>query len=189
MKRSHVSMDTLVLVTIFFMCSLAFRSGVAGMMLALPLVLSNLFAFSYMAAANIGLSPNTLPCSAVGVGVGVDFAIYLYSRCIEEFPNHNDYKKTVIAAVRTAGCGIVLTGMTLILPILTWYFISGLKFQAQMGFFLSMLLFINMVGALTLHPLLIVLVKPKFIQKRALAAATQTRRMMPVGERLRTELD
>jgi predicted RND superfamily exporter protein len=104
--------------------------------------------------------------------VGVDFAIYLYSRCIEEFPNHTGYKETVLTAVRTAGSGIVFTGITLILPVITWYFISGLKFQAQMGFFLAMLLFINMVSALTLHPLLIRVVKPKFIKRRAAAQET-----------------
>jgi len=169
MKHSHAQMDVAVLATIFIMCSLAFRSFVAGAMLAIPLLLSNLMAFAYMAFANIGLSVNTLPCSAVGVGVGVDFAIYLYSRCIEEFPNHSGYKDTIVTAVKTAGSGIVLTGTTLILPVLAWYFISGLKFQAQMGFFLAMLLFINMVAALTLHPLLILVVKPKFMRRRALA--------------------
>jgi predicted RND superfamily exporter protein len=166
MKSSHATMDIAVLVTIFFMCCLAFRSFLAGAMLAAPLILSNLMAFAYMAGTNIGLSTNTLPCSAVGVGVGVDFAIYLYSRCREEFPNHLNYRDTVLAAVRTAGSAIVFTGITLILPIITWYFISGLKFQAQMGFFLAMLLLINMIAALTLHPLLILLVKPKFLARR-----------------------
>lgn len=165
MKRSHAVMDTLVLVAIFIMCSLAFRSLVAGAMLTVPLILSNLIAFSYMAATNIGLSVNTLPCSAVGVGVGVDFAIYLYSRCIEEFPQRKGWADTIMTAVRTAGKGIVFTGITLILPILTWYFISALKFQAQMGFFLSMLLFTNMVAAFTLHPLLIWIIKPKFMKR------------------------
>ena len=164
MRRSHVLMDSMVLVVIFIMCTIAFRSVVAGFMLAIPLILSNLIAFSYMSIADIGLSTNTLPCSAVGVGVGVDFAIYLYSRCIEEYPHCQDWQETVLTAVRTAGKGIVFTGMTLILPILTWYFISALKFQAQMGFFLAMLLFTNMVAALTLHPLMVLLFKPKFMQ-------------------------
>ncbi len=169
MKRSHVVMDSLVFVAIFIMCSLSFRSFVAGMMLAVPLIISNLVAFSYMAVSNIGLSANTLPCAAVGVGVGVDFAIYLYSRCVEEFPRHNGWKETIMAAVRTAGGGVVFTGITLILPILTWYFISELKFQAQMGFFLSMLLFINMLAAFTLHPLLIITIKPNFMKRKIIA--------------------
>ena len=164
MQRSHLLMDSMVLCTIFIMCSLAFRSFVAGTMLAIPLVLSNLVAFAYMALTGIGLSTNTLPCSAVGVGVGVDFAIYLYSRCCEEFGQSRDWPTTIRTAVGTAGKGIIFTGITLILPILTWYYISDLKFQAQMGFFLAMLLFTNMVAALTLHPLLIYLLKPRFMQ-------------------------
>lgn len=163
MQRSHAVMDSMVLVAIFVMCSIAFRSCVAGAMLALPLLLSNLVAFAYMSLTDIGLSTNTLPCSAVGVGVGVDFSIYLYSRCIEEYSRNGGWEDTVLTAVRTAGRGIVFTGITLILPILTWYFISALKFQAQMGFFLSMLLLTNMIAAFTLHPLLIVLIKPKFM--------------------------
>jgi len=174
MKRSHAIMDTLVLVAIFIMCSLSFRSLVAGLMLTVPLILSNLIAFSYMALTDIGLSVNTLPCSAVGVGVGVDFAIYLYSRCIEEFPRHSRWDDMIMTAVRTAGKGIVFTGCTLILPIITWYFISGLKFQAQMGFFLSMLLFTNMIAAFTLHPLLIWVIKPTFMMKRAGEGTTTT---------------
>lgn len=166
MQRSHAVMDSMVLVTIFIMCTIAFRSFVAGAMLAVPLILSNLVAFAYMSLTDIGLSTNTLPCSAVGVGVGVDFSIYLYSRCKEEFSEQRGWQETVLTSVRTAGRGIVFTGVTLILPILTWYFISALKFQAQMGFFLSMLLLTNMIAAFTIHPLMILLFKPKFMTRK-----------------------
>jgi hypothetical protein len=59
--------------------------------------------------------------------------------------------------------------LTLILAIIPWYFISDLKFQAQMGFFLSILLFANVVLAITLHPLLIYLLKPRFIRRCAVS--------------------
>ncbi len=167
MKVAHARIDMMVFLTIFIMCVIAFRSVVAGFMLTAPLILSNLIAFGYMSYMNIGLSANTLPCSAVGVGVGVDFAIYLYSRCMEEYPNYKDYRNTVMQAVRTTGEAIIFTGITLILPILTWYFISGLKFQAEMGFFLSMLLLTNMVTCLTVHPLMLMLVKPRFVRRYA----------------------
>jgi uncharacterized protein len=163
MAAVHAKIDLLVLIAIFIMCSLAFRSVIAGIMLTFPLLLSNLVAFSYMAYSGIGLSVNTLPCSAVGVGVGVDFAIYLYSRCKEEYGIRGSWDAAITEAVRTAGKGIVFTGTTLIFPILLWYLISELKFQAQMGFFLAVLLAINMVLALTLHPLLLSRVRPKFI--------------------------
>ncbi|MBT8342728.1 MAG: MMPL family transporter [Desulfatitalea sp.] len=165
MKQAHAFIDTTVLITIFIMCSLCFRSFVAGLMLALPLMIANLGAFAYMATMDIGISVNTLPIAAVGVGVGVDFAIYLYSRVVEEYTPERGWAESIMASVRTCGKAIVFTGTALILPILPWYFISALKFQAQMGFFLSMLLLVNVVLALTLHPLLIYLIKPRFIQK------------------------
>jgi len=107
--------------------------------------------------------------AAVGVGIGVDFAIYLYSRCVEEFPKYNDWTQTIIVSVSTCGKAIVYTGLTLVLAIIPWYFLCELKFQAQMGFFLSMLLLINVILALTLHPLLILLIKPKFMTRGASA--------------------
>ena len=109
----------------------------------------------------------------MGVGIGVDFAIYLYSRIIEEFPYHDGWEETILVAVRTSGTAVVYTGLTLILAIIPWYFLTDLKFQAQMGFFLSMLLLINVVFALTLHPLMICLIKPRFVSRRRQARAGQ----------------
>lgn len=168
MKKIHAEMDAMVLAMIFIMCTIAFRSAIAGLMLTVPLILSNLIAFAYMSVMNIGLSVNTLPCSAVGVGVGVDFAIYLYSRCIEEYPRYKDYRSTIMAAVTTTGEAVLFTGVTLVVPLMAWYYISGLKFQAEMGFFLSMLLLINMITCVTLHPLLLLLVRPRFLRRGVL---------------------
>ncbi len=173
MKRSHFLIDCMVLAAILVMCSLFFRSVVAGLLLIVPLILANWVAFSYMAVMNIGLSINTLPVAAVGVGIGVDFAIYLYSRIIEEFPNHDGWEETVLTAVRTSGTAVVYTGLTLILAIIPWYFLTDLKFQAQMGFFLSMLLLINVIFALTLHPLMICLIKPRFVSRGRAARVGQ----------------
>ncbi len=167
MKRSHLLIDCMVLLTIFIMCTFCFRSFTAALMLSVPLIIANMGAFAYMCMMNIGLSVNTLP-----VGIGVDFAIYLYARCVEEFPHQKDWTETVMVSVRTCGKAIMYTGLTLILAIIPWYFLSELKFQAQMGFFLAMLLFINVILALTLHPLLILMIKPKFITRHAAAQET-----------------
>ncbi|OPY75795.1 MAG: bifunctional preprotein translocase subunit SecD/SecF [Syntrophorhabdus sp. PtaU1.Bin058] len=163
MKRAHVLIDAAVFIAIFVLCVLSYFSFTAGLMLTLPLLLANLVAFAYMALANIGLSVNTLPIAAISVGVGVDFAIFLYSRCKNEFPKQNGWESTVLESVRTCGKAIVYTGLTTILPILTWYFISDLKFQAQMGIFLALIMGVNVILALTLHPLMICMIRPRFI--------------------------
>lgn len=167
MKRAHVIIDLLVLAAIFILCAVSYRSITAGLMLTLPLIFANSVAGGYMALMNIGLSVNTLPIAAIGVGVGVDFAIYLYSRCIEEFPiQSGDWKNTIIQSVCTTGKAVLYTGLTIVLPIITWYIFSDMKFQAQMGFFLAMIMGTNVILTLTLHPLMIYIIKPKFISKR-----------------------
>jgi hypothetical protein len=175
MTRSHAIIDLTVLGAIFILCALSYMSITAGLMLTLPLLLANSVAGAYMSLSNIGLSINTLPIAAIGVGVGVDFAIYLYSRCQEEFPlQGGDWNKTIIQSICTCGKAVVYTGLTIILPIITWYFFSDMKFQAQVGFFLAMIMGTNVVLTLTLHPLLIYIIKPKFISKGALTASNRT---------------
>jgi predicted RND superfamily exporter protein len=172
MKRSHVIIDLTVLGAIFILCTLSYMSITAGLMLTLPLLLANSVAGAYMSLSNIGLSINTLPIAAIGVGVGVDFAIYLYSRCQEEFHlQGGDWTNTIIQSICTCGKAVVYTGLTIILPIITWYFFSDMKFQAQVGFFLAMIMGTNVILTLTLHPLLIYIIKPKFISGKKVLAA------------------
>ena len=167
MTRSHAIIDGIVLTAIFTLCSLSFGSIIAGFMLTLPLILANGVAAAYMSIANIGLSVNTLPVAAIGVGVGVDFAIYLYSRCREEFPNqNNDWTGTIIQSICTCGKAVLYTGMTIIFPVITWFFFSDMKFQAEVGFFLAMIMGTNVIFTVTLHPLMLYIIKPKFISKK-----------------------
>ncbi len=166
MKRSHLLIDFAVYCGIFILCAICYRSIVAGLMLTIPLILANAMSFTYMGLRDIGLSINTLPIAAIGAGLGVDFAIYLYSRCMEEFPlEGGDWSATIIQSVCTCGKAVVYTGVTVILPILTWYFFSDMKFQAEVGFFLSLIMGVNVILVLTLHPLLIWIIKPKFISR------------------------
>jgi predicted RND superfamily exporter protein len=164
----HAKVDALVLGAIFFMCSIAYRSLLAGFLLCIPLLLANLLAFAYMSFANIGFTINTLPCSAVGVGVGVDFGLFIFSRIREEMRNtQGNWGQSIYTTARTATKGVVYTALSLILPCLAWYYMSSLKFQAQMGLLLAMLLAFNMISALILHPALIYRLKPKFIYRAA----------------------
>ena len=133
-------------------------------MVTLPLIFANSMAFAYMAIMGIGVTINTLPVAAAGLGIGDNFCIYLYSRCQEELRlQGGDWSKAIIQSVCTTGKAVVYTGVTIILPILTWYLVSDLKFQAEIGLFLAIILGANVILTLTLHPLLIYIIKPKFI--------------------------
>ncbi len=165
MKERHLEMDSIVYGAIFVLCIISFLSIVGGAMLTVPLIFANLVAVAYMAMNNIGLSINTLPVTAIGAGMGVDFAIYFYSRCRDEFVNEGNWTKAILMGVRTTGKAVVYTGLTMFAALLPWYFMSGLKFQAQMGVFLAVVLGVNVLLTLTLHPLMLYFLKPRFITR------------------------
>jgi hypothetical protein len=164
-KKDTLKTDAIVYGAIFILCALSFMSIVGGLMLTLPLIFANAIAVAFMALQNIGLSINTLPVTAIGAGMGVDFAIYLYSRARDEYAVTGDFTKTILLSASTTGKAVVYTGLTMFAALLPWYFLSGLKFQAQMGLFLAVVFGMNVVLTLTLHPLMLSIIKPKFITK------------------------
>ena len=150
-------------VVIILTCSWAYRSVVAGILLLIPVNLSNILLGAVMVQMGIGLDVNTLPITAIGIGVGIDYGIYLLSRICEEYQESNDYARSINSAVVTTGKAIFFTATIVLIAILPWYFLSGLKFLADMGLLLVMVMLINMVIALIVVPLLVWLIKPRFL--------------------------
>jgi predicted RND superfamily exporter protein len=130
----------------------------------LPLALSNFMAFAYMAINQIGLSVSTLPVSAAGIGMGVDYGIYLIARLEEEKKRDpsTSLNTALIRTIQTYGKSIIYIAGTLVIGLLVWV-LSPLKFQAQMGLMLAVILFLNCLGAIFLVPVLVLIFKPKFL--------------------------
>jgi predicted RND superfamily exporter protein len=163
-KDSQTLNFILVMGSVFILCSLTYRSIWAAIILMVPLNLANLITMSIMKYLGIGLNINTLPIVSVGVGVGIDYGIYLLSRLCEEYKIRNEYSfETAASAIQTTGKAIFFTATTMIVGVIFWYFLSSLRFQAEMGLLLAIIMFINMVGALIIIPTLVYIFKPKFL--------------------------
>lgn len=150
---------------IFLFCSLYFRSFFAGLILVIPLMISNIITFALMGAYHIGLTVNTYPVSSIGIGLGVDYGIYLMSRCTEETKRGTNLFDAIKTALLTNGRAIFQIATTITVGLLLWVF-SPLKFHAEMGVLLAILLLLNMLGAILFIPTLLCLFKPKFIAKK-----------------------
>lgn len=140
-----------VFAAIIALCLLTFRSLRAVLSIVLPLGMVSLLGYALMAALDIGLKVSTLPVVALGVGVGVDYGIYIYSR----FQAFLDDGLTIFHAyhetLKITGSGVLFTGITLACGTATWIF-SPLQFQADMGLLLTFLFLVNMLGALVVLP-------------------------------------
>ena len=149
-----------IFAAIIVLCLLTFRSLRATLCIVIPLALVSILAYALMAILEIGLKISTLPVVALGVGIGVDYGIYIYHR-LRSFrrqgePLEEAYRHTMAVT----GIGVVFTGITLAVGVATWIF-SPLKFQADMGILLTFMFLVNMLGAIVLLPALAVWLRPK----------------------------
>jgi predicted RND superfamily exporter protein len=144
---------------------LSFRSGVAVICIIVPLGLTSALCQALMAYLGIGIKVATLPVVALGVGVGVDYGIYIYSRLTHYLKEGLPMQEAYYMALSTTGRAVAFTGIALGVGVITWI-ASPIKFQADMGMLLTFMFLWNMVGALWLLPgLAYFLVKPEKIQR------------------------
>ncbi|MFZ6047102.1 RND family transporter [Pseudomonas sp. CR3202] len=159
--QAELTILILVYICVAAMCLITFRSIAATLCIVLPLILTSVLGNALMAWLGIGVKVATLPVIALGVGIGVDYGIYIYSR-LESFlraglPLQEAYYQTL----KSTGKAVLFTGLCLAIGVATWIF-SAIKFQADMGLMLTFMLLWNMFGALWLLPALArFLIKPE----------------------------
>ncbi len=142
-----------VYAAVIVLCLLSFRSVAATVCIVAPLALVSLLAYALMDFLQIGLKVSTLPVVALGVGIGVDYGIYICGRLLGYLREGLDFGAAYERTLATTGAGVVLTGLTLGLGVATWIF-APLKLQADMGTVLSFMFLVNMIGAIVLLPAL-----------------------------------
>jgi len=154
-----------VYAAIIALCLLTFRSLRGTLFIVIPLALVSTLAYGLMAVLGIGLKVATLPVVALGVGVGVDYGIYIYARLREHMAAGLGVEAAYVKALGETGSAVIFTGLTLAIGVSTWIF-SALKFQADMGVLLTFMFLMNMLGAVTLLPALAALAE-RFWPSRA----------------------
>jgi predicted RND superfamily exporter protein len=135
------------------LCLLTFRSLRATLVAMIPLVMTTIICKALMVWMGIGLKVATLPVIAVGVGVGVDYALYLLSVQIAMQRRGATLAEAYRKSLDFTGRVVALVGLTMAAGVITWAF-SPIKFQADMGILLTFMFLWNMVGALVLIPAL-----------------------------------
>ena len=152
-REANRTMLLYVYGAVILLCAITFRSWRAVVVAVLPLVLTSILAEALMVRLGIGVKVATLPVVALGVGIGVDYALYLLSVQLAHqragFTLAESYRRAVTFTGKVVG----LVGVTLAAGVVTWAW-SPIKFQADMGILLTFMFVWNMLGALVLIPAL-----------------------------------
>ncbi|NNM58119.1 MAG: MMPL family transporter [Acidocella sp.] len=152
-EQANSQMLYLVYATVILFCFIAFRSWRAVLCAVLPLMLTSTLAQALMVMLHIGIKVATLPVIALGVGIGVDYALYVLSIVLKQLRAGASLSDAYHQTLLFTGKVVLLTGFTLAAGVVTWVF-APIKFQADMGLLLAFMFLWNMLGAMILLPAL-----------------------------------
>ncbi|MGE8365938.1 efflux RND transporter permease subunit [Cupriavidus sp.] len=153
-EEAEVTMLLSIFGAITLLCLLTFRSWRAVLCIIVPLTIVSILCNALMARLGIGLKVSTLPVITLGVGVGVDYGIYLYERIQHQIREDGQtLPQAFVEAMRQRGTAALFTALTMCIGVGTWAF-AALKFQADMGILLSFMFLVNLFGAVFLLPAL-----------------------------------
>lgn len=150
-QSAQTPMMIYVFGAVILLCLISFRSIRATLSVVLPLYVVSVLAQALMTFLNIGLTVYTLPVIALGVGIGVDYGIYILSTMNALIKRGVPVEKAYMEALKERGNAVLFTGITLAIGVSTWVF-SSLKFQVDMGILLTFMFLVNMIGAVVVLP-------------------------------------
>jgi uncharacterized protein len=152
-SRAQTTMLIWVYGVVTALCLITFRSWRAVVCVMVPLALTTVLCNALMTLLGIGVKVATLPVIALGVGIGVDYGIYIYTRLKGFMEDGLSLDEAYFETLRVTGKAVCFTGLTLAIGVGTWIF-SDIKFQADMGILLTFMFLWNMIGAIWLLPAL-----------------------------------
>lgn len=152
--KAQYLMLLLVYSVVSILCYLNFRSLKVVLCIILPLALTSVLSQALMTLMGIGIKVATLPVVALGVGIGVDYGIYIFNRLQQYLDAGEPLQAAYLKTLKTTGTAVGFTGLTLAIGVGTWIY-SPIKFQSDMGLILTFMFLWNMLGALVLLPALV----------------------------------
>ncbi|HUP08839.1 MAG TPA: MMPL family transporter, partial [Caldimonas sp.] len=152
-RKAWRQMLVLVYAAVILLCFVTFRSWRAVVVAVVPLAITSVLCEALMVVLGIGVKVATLPVVALGVGIGVDYALYLLTVQLAQQREGVPLAEAYRRALRFTGKVVALVGITLAAGVATWA-LSPIKFQANMGILLAFMFVWNMVGAVVLIPAL-----------------------------------
>lgn len=160
-EKSEMPMMLYVYAAILLLVFITYRDFRAMIACCLPLTVGTFIGYWFMKELEIGLTVATLPVMVLAVGIGVDYAFYIYNRLQMHLANGEDIVKALEKSILEIGMATIFTAITLAIGVSTWAF-SALKFQADMGKLLGFMFIVNLIMALTALPAVAVILEKVF---------------------------
>lgn len=162
----------MIAASIYIISSLVLRSALAGLLVLIPLSLAVLANFGVMGLTGIRLDIGTAAVSAMAVGVGADYAIYLIYRLREEVQKHGACDEALRVALATAGKAVIYVALAVGLGYSILMF-TGFGMHTRLGFLVAVAMAVSCLSAIALLPAVLCIVRPRFAFGNGKAPAGQ----------------
>jgi predicted RND superfamily exporter protein len=148
---------------ILLIASVMFRSLFAGLLLIIPLAMTALVNFGLMGFFGIPLQIATSTVAALAVGIGADYAIYFTYRLREELRRDGDIEAATRRAYATAGKAVLYVATAVAGGYGVLIFSIGFNIHLWLGIMVGVAMLVSALTALTLYPVLLLMLKPGFV--------------------------
>lgn len=163
MIREKVLNILQIMGAVLLVTSLVFRSWIAGLLILVPLAAAVAVNFGVMGLLGIPLQIATALVSAMAVGIGADYGIYMSYRMREELRSGAPETEALEKAFRSAGKATLFVSSAVAGGFGVLMLSYGFMIHVWMGFLIAVAMLVSSVTALTLFPALVLSFRPKFI--------------------------
>jgi predicted RND superfamily exporter protein len=164
--ETNVLVIPLVFLLILVFVTAFYWSVHAGWLMLLAMGFATTLTYAYMGIVGLGINVNTVPILAAGIGIGVDYSIYIMDKIKEQYAKLGSFEAAIEKAINTTGVAIGFTAFSLIAGVIMWVLLSTMRFQADAAMLLIVMLLLNALAAMFLVPAWVMTFKPKFIQEK-----------------------
>ena len=139
----------------------------------MPLITAGLALFTGVAMIAFATYVTDVPNIAtqlalmIGLGVGIDYSLFLVTRFREEYLVTGDTDEAVIAAMDTSGRAVLLAGATVVIALLGM-FATGVAFMYGLAIAAVIVVLLTVIAALTLLPAILSRFGPRLVRRGAL---------------------
>ena len=148
---------------VFVVSALVFRSLLAGALVITPLLLSVLVNMGIMGFSGIRLNVPSALTSALAIGIGADYAIYMLFRLREELSAGTEEDEAFRKVLRTAGKACLFVASAVASGYSVQLFSAGYYPQVWSAVLIGAAMIVSVTAALTVMPVLVRRSRPAFI--------------------------
>ncbi len=165
MVKGQIRSLVLSVILAALVTGLVFRSLSAALISAMPLAFAITGVFGLMGYLGIYLNTATSMLSSIMIGIGIDYTIHFLFRFRTEIRNGLGDEEAIVKTLSTTGQGIIINGFSVMMGFAVCMLSTFIPIFF-FGWLISVSIFMCLIAALTLLPLVLILTRPKFIFSR-----------------------